>query len=52
MVESIKNLTKNIDISKNNSTSSSKIDKLILLVFHNNQLLIQLILVAHYQLQL
>ena len=28
MVESIKNLTKNIDISKNNSTSSSKIDKL------------------------
>ena len=28
MVESIKNLTKNIDVSKNNSTSSSKIDKL------------------------
>ena len=28
MVESIKNLTKNIDVSKNSSTSSSKIDKL------------------------
>ena len=28
MVESIKNLTKNYDVSKNNSTSSSKVDKL------------------------
>ena len=28
MVESIKNLTKNIDVTKNSSTSSSKIDKL------------------------
>ena len=28
MVESIKNLTKNIDVSKNSSTSSNKIDKL------------------------
>ena len=28
MVESIKNLTKNIDLSKNSSTSSTKIDKL------------------------
>ena len=28
MVESIKNLTKNIDLSKNSSTSSSRIDKL------------------------
>ena len=28
MVESIKNLTKNIDVSKNSSTNSSKIDKL------------------------
>ena len=28
MVESIKSLTKNIDVSKNSSTSSSKIDKL------------------------
>ena len=28
MVESIKNLTKNIDVSKNSSTSSTKIDKL------------------------
>ena len=28
MVESIKNLTKNIDVSKNNSTTSSKVDKL------------------------
>ena len=28
MVESIKNLTKNIDVSKNSSASSNKIDKL------------------------
>ena len=28
MVESIKNLTKNIDVSKNSSTSPTKIDKL------------------------
>ena len=28
MVESIKNLSKNIDVSKNSSTSSTKIDKL------------------------
>ena len=28
MVESIKSLTKNIDVSKNSSTSSTKIDKL------------------------
>ena len=28
MVESIKNLTKNIDVSKNSSTASSKVDKL------------------------
>tara|TARA_B100000965_G_scaffold347532_1_gene319686 strand:+ start:388 stop:687 length:300 start_codon:yes stop_codon:yes gene_type:complete len=28
MVESIKNLTKNIDVSKNSSTTSSKVDKL------------------------
>ena len=28
MVESIKSLTKNIDVSKNSSTNSSKIDKL------------------------
>ena len=28
MVESIKSLTKNIDVSKNSSTSSNKIDKL------------------------
>ena len=28
MVESIKNLTKNYDVSKNNSNSSSKVDKL------------------------
>lgn len=28
MVESIKNLTKNIDVSKNNSSSSTKVDKL------------------------
>ena len=28
MVESIKNLTKNIDVSKNSSTGSSKVDKL------------------------
>ena len=28
MVESIKNLTKNIDVSKNNSTTTNKVDKL------------------------
>jgi len=28
MVESIKNLTKNIDVSKNSSNTSSKVDKL------------------------
>ena len=50
MVESIKSLTKNIDVSKNSSSNTDKVDKLNASSI-TNLLLIQWILVAHCQLQ-
>ena len=51
MVESVKSLTKNIDVSKNSSSNTNKVDKLDASSISQSLLLIQSILVAHCQLQ-